>query len=314
MPAPPPETATTPETLKLRCMEVWGGNGAMQVPLDLPGLAGWAVSRPYHGDRAGGDVLFLSSCGTGRISRLVLADVSGHGEDVAALGKRLRAVMQRYINHIEPNKLARRLNRDMAELSGESGRFATALVMTYFSPDGRFTVCNAGHPPPLLYRHASQTWRAIEQPSAEDRVSNLPLGILEDSGYLGRKLTLRQGDLILSYTDCFTEAAHPENGMLMTDGLLDLVRELGPGPAEEAPPVFLDTLLERLADRGYTTNDDLTMAAWRCTGPSFGRTNKQIFADTWRSIKATFGRAPFPWPEFTRDNLGGAITSLCKSK
>ena len=293
--------------LNLRCSEVWGGNGAIQVPLDLPGLAGWAVSRPYHGDRAGGDVLLMSSCGTGRISRLVLADVSGHGEVVATLASRLRRHMQRYMNHIEPHKLARRLNRDMANLSGDTGRFATGLVMTYFSTDGRFTVCNAGHPPPLLYRHATGEWSVLEQPSEQQRVSNLPLGVLEDSGYVGQQLTLHERDMVLSYTDCFTEASHPNEGMLMTAGLLQHVRELGPGPAEDAPPVFLEALLERLTAQGYAWDDDLTMAVWRCTGRSEGRNTKQVLDGLWRTVKMPFNHMPFPWPEVSWDNLGGAI-------
>ncbi len=292
---------------RIRCAEVWGGNHAVEIPLLLPGLEGWIISRPHLGGQAGGDVHLVSSCGTGRITRLLLADVSGHGEHVAELGRRLRGHMQRYLNHIEPRQLAERLNRDMRELAEGSGRFATALISTYFAPTGEFTICNAGHPPPMLYRHASQKWKLIQQPDELHAIQNLPLGILEDAGYRGRRLTLNVGDVIVFYTDCLNEARHAEHGMLGVEGLMEAVAEISPEALAAPPPVMLDGLLAGLDDRCFGCDDDLTMVVLRCTERSLGRGLGPTAAGVWRSLRTLWSRQPIPWPEFSWANLGGAV-------
>lgn len=301
------------EQATIRCSEVWGGNHAVTTRLDLPGFDGWVVSRPYHDDEAGGDVHLISSCGTGRITRVLLADVSGHGDAVAELGGRLRSHMQRYMNHIEPRRLAARLNRDMVKLSDGSGRFATALVMTFFAPDGGLSICNAGHPPPLLYREKSQTWSAVDQPDAKGRIADLPLGVLEDAGYLGRRLTMDPGDVLLSYTDCLPEATHPQQGMLMIEGLLEAVSRVGVDPTE-APPVFVDALMKSLADGEYEWADDLTVLAVRCNARSEGAGFMERVRGVWRSAKTLVGSGPIPWPEWSWLNLGGMLLPGVKRK
>ena len=69
---------TPPDAKHLQCTEVWGGFETVDRPLQMPGLDGCVYSRPFRGG-AGGDVHYVSSCGAGVYSRLLLADVSGHG-------------------------------------------------------------------------------------------------------------------------------------------------------------------------------------------------------------------------------------------
>ena len=326
-----PDDAEKRATQPIRCSEVWGGNHAVETALDLPGLEGSVISRPYHGDQGGGDVHLVSSCGTGRITRLMLADIAGHGEHVAELGRRFRRTMQRYMNHIAPQELAGRMNHDMAELAkapprlgqakpSGSGKFATAVILTYFAPDGGLSLCNAGHPPPMLYRAEKQQWRRIEQPDPGDAIENLPLGILEDAGYHAVDLTLHPGDVLFAYTDCLTEAAHPEAGQLGIQGLVDVLNELTDNaPAEPASagggeggsvshPLSVPDLLANLTQRGYTWDDDLTAVTLRCTGRSEGADLKQKLSATARTLLHAFDPAyPFPWPEVSWLNLGGAL-------
>ena len=91
-----PLTAPNPEPHTLQCMEVWGGNDAVQSAVTMPGLDAWVYSRPHQGDAAGGDVHYLSSCATGRITRLLIADVSGHRQRVADIAVRLRNLMRQF--------------------------------------------------------------------------------------------------------------------------------------------------------------------------------------------------------------------------
>src|SRR5438876_835863 len=79
------------------------------------------------------------------------SDASGHGGEVAGVAKRLRGLMRRYMNYVDQRRLAEGINREFAALDTE-GRFATALVGTFWTPTGEVELTNAGHPRPLLYR------------------------------------------------------------------------------------------------------------------------------------------------------------------
>ena len=72
------DTDTTHE--RMHCMEVWGGNSPVDRGFATPGLQLWLHSQPYDRAEGGGDVYYVSSCASGRITRLLLADISGHGE------------------------------------------------------------------------------------------------------------------------------------------------------------------------------------------------------------------------------------------
>lgn len=281
----------------ISCSEVWGGNRAAEAALVLPGVSGWVVSRPFENAREGGDVHLVSSCGTGRITRVMLADVSGHGAAVADVGRGLRRVMQRYLNHERPQALAKRLNRDMKQLAGDSGLFATALVITFYSPNGRLSVCNAGHPLPLVYRAAHQTWDTIDQPNPTNQIANLPLGVIESSGYVGRELTLQSGDLVLGYTDCLTEARQPGGEMLGERGLIDVLNALPTNVVSGAPGELAEALIREIESRGHRLDDDLTTVVLRCTQRSHGAGVGAFFGGLWRVIKNLRRPSTLPWPD-----------------
>ena len=58
--------------------------------------------------RRGSLFVRLPSC---IVSRIALADVSGHGQTVAVFGERLRELMQRYLLDLEQIALLRDLNQ-----------------------------------------------------------------------------------------------------------------------------------------------------------------------------------------------------------
>ena len=57
-------------------MEVWGGNQATFAAFEKAGLDIWLYSRPFGTDASGGDLYYLSSCASGRITRMLVADVA----------------------------------------------------------------------------------------------------------------------------------------------------------------------------------------------------------------------------------------------
>ena len=72
------------------CGEVRGGNGTIHAQVALPGLRGVLYSRPCAG-ASGGDIHYLSVCGSGLLARVCLADVAWHGSAVAAVGTEMHA-------------------------------------------------------------------------------------------------------------------------------------------------------------------------------------------------------------------------------
>jgi serine phosphatase RsbU (regulator of sigma subunit) len=97
------------ESVGLVCNEVWGGNRAFYGPVELPGLRGVLYSQASDGTR-GGDVHYLSVCGSGLISRACLADVTGHGESVAAISETMHDLLRRSVNRMDERKVLQRLN------------------------------------------------------------------------------------------------------------------------------------------------------------------------------------------------------------
>jgi phosphoserine phosphatase RsbU/P len=303
-----------PETANqlMQCMEVWGGNQAADNGVTMAGLDVWIYSQPCGGSVGGGDVYYVSSCATNRILRLLVADVSGHGKAVQDLASELRRLMRRFVNHIDQNQFVRSMNEQFAAL-GEAGIFATAIVSTFFAPTSRLTLCNAGHPPPLLYRSATRKWTYLEE--AEESTNpdpvNMPLGILDFSDYETFDVPLKVGDLVLCYTDSLVESNGPSGQLLGQQGLLEIVR----GLSLADPPTLISDLLAAIGRQaeGNLTADDVTMLVFRPNGlgrrrPSLKQqaiaTGKMIGAIA-RSVRA--GGEPVPWPDFKLPNLGGAL-------
>jgi len=295
----------------MQCMEVWGGSQLTARGVELGGLDAWVYSKPFGQARRGGDVYYASSCATGRITRLLLADVSGHGTSVAVTAADLRTLMRRFVNHLDQNEFVRLLNQQFTALSAD-GTFATAIVTTFFAPSRRLTVCNAGHPRPLLYRAQRQQWSflGVEGPPGQRGPSNIPLGILDMTEYQQFDIELDPGDCFVSYTDALIESRDADGEMLGEEGLLRIMRLLGDVPAEK----LSDTLLGEIANR-YPENlseDDVTVLVARANGhePRYSfaekfRAQMRLIGSLFRAINPRAERPPLP--DFTLPNVGGAI-------
>jgi serine phosphatase RsbU (regulator of sigma subunit) len=160
------------------------------------------------------------------ITRIAVADVTGHGASVASFSSSLRTLLRKNINHKSQRRLVERLNRDFGELAGMR-RFATALVITYLASTDRLTVSNAGHPSPLLFRAIDGTWSLLEKPNGTPgRAANLPLGLGEETTYQALDVELGRGDIAVFYTDALSEAVDASGKLLGEQGLLKAARTL----------------------------------------------------------------------------------------
>lgn len=243
----------------LQCMEIWGGIEPVDLMVATPGLDLWVFSQPFGGDQQGGDVYYVTLCGGGLITRIVIADVSGHGSSVAEFSSSLRSLLRKNINQKSQNRLVGRLNRQFADMA-ELQRFATAIVMTYLASVNRLSVCNAGHPRPLYYQASVGSWSFLSpRDGAVADGGNLPLGLDDATRYQTFDLTLGPGDLAVLYTDALTEAADPAGKLLGESGLLAAASGLD--VATSSPGDIGRTLLSAVGrHRGPArADDDVTM-------------------------------------------------------
>lgn len=297
----------------MQCMEVWGGSQLTSAGVEMGGLDVWVFSKPFGEAQRGGDVYYASSCATGRISRLLLADVSGHGTSVAATAADLRTLMRRFVNRLDQAEFVRLLNQQFIALS-QSATFATAVVTTFFAPSRRLTVCNAGHPRPFLYHAAERQWDFLghddEGPSKKAKPQNIPLGLLALAEYEQIDIELEPGDCLLSYTDALVESSDADGEMLGEGGLLRIMRLLG----DVEPQKLIETLLTEIEQR-YPENlaqDDVTLMLVRASGqqpqhPFVEKVKARLrFAGSViRGLNPWGERAPLP--DLNLANLGGAI-------
>lgn len=260
-----PMTTPPPNEHRMRCMELWGGVTETKTSVGMTGLDGYVFSRPFQGESRGGDVYYFTSCASGRISRVLLADVAGHGLVVTETAALLRSIMRRQVNVIGQSSLMSALNQEFSEVTTD-GRFATALVATYFEPSNSLTLSIAGHPPPLIYRRKHQRWFVFgAEDDAKDPVgAGLPLGVLDTADYHPTTVSFSPGDRLLAYTDAFFESAGEHGQMLQSNGLLDLMNQAPPNGLNETV-AWLVGQLEAI-DAANLTEDDATAILLEPTG------------------------------------------------
>ena len=310
--------------LQLSCMEIWGGNTKVHSRVELDGVSAWVCCVPFGDSEQGGDMHYMTSCATGRITRILVADVSGHGEMVAQYAVQLKRLMRRYTNYISQQKLVRDLNSSFSNYTSE-GKFATAVAMTYFSPTGVLSFSNAGHPSPFLYKASKNEWSVLEtngqseNDTTGDR-TDLPFGVIDNAEYSQNKVQLDYNDIVLLYTDSLIDARGPDGERLGVEGALELVRSLS-NPQS-------DTLIDQIKAKLYgdsiewhdtNLDDDMTLLLFSPSSIgniSWSRKVKAPWLMTKALLQSVFARGgPIPWPEFTLRNLGGAfINALNKLK
>lgn len=249
----------------MSCMEIWGGNIAASTAVSTPGIDAFVYSKPYQQANdlsGGGDIHYVSLCAGGKIARFAVADVSGHGEVVSGLATRLRGMMRRHINTPNQARFATDLNAAFAT-EADLGRFATAILATYWSPTDHLIVCNAGHPRPLWYRAAEKRWCLMTEDlglragqASETTIRNLPLGIIDPTDYTQSAYPLSRGDLVLIYTDSLSEAASPDGTLLSEVGLIRLCERLDASRPDLLIPALLDSV--RAYRGGPEPDDDVT--------------------------------------------------------
>lgn len=294
----------------MQCMEVWGGNRAVNNGVVMPGLDAWVYSLPFEGEEAGGDVHYVSTCATGRITRVLVADVSGHGAKVASTADQLRTFMRKYVNYLDQSRFIARMNEAFTDADSD-GRFATAVVGTYWAPTTQLTISNAGHPRPIAYDAKKRTWQVLRPHETHGAVGplNLPLGVDRPTTYDVMSVKLARDDLVLFYSDSLIESRDEAGRMLGEAGLAAMLNELD----SSSPATLINELLERLRDRiaRDAWDDDVTVLMIRRNAMPLRLSVGDMMVAGWRFIGRFFesltGRGPAGFPEWGKKTIGGVF-------
>lgn len=257
---PKPSTTT-----HLQCLQVWGGTEAAEQTLRMTGLDGYLYARPHEGATRGGDVYYISSCASGRITRVLIADVAGHGSRVAETAQDLRSLMQRYVNFTSQQRFMQAMNQKFSAIT-EAGRFATTVAMSYFAPTRKLSLSNAGHPPPMWYRAKTKRWQIVGvDPGDEHNASaDLPFGVEDDAPYQQVDLKFEPGDRLLMYTDALIETSSSDGRLLGVRGLLDRLNSLDAETGADVIPRLIERLTQD--DDQDLRGDDLTVLMMQSNG------------------------------------------------
>jgi sigma-B regulation protein RsbU (phosphoserine phosphatase) len=176
---------------------------------EIPGLDYFGRCRTALG--VGGDYYDFLALPEGRLG-IALGDVSGKGIaaalTMASLQASLRAEAMRAGNDIAG--LITRVNQALYDASTED-RYATLFYAQYDPAARRLTYVNAGHCPPILVRSAARAGAANGAAVERlDKAGGTVVGLLPSCEYEQAEVALSPGDLLVIYTDGFSEAMSPQ--------------------------------------------------------------------------------------------------------
>lgn len=236
-----------------------GGNRHVHAAVELPGVHGVLFSSTSDGPH-GGDIHFLSVCGSGLLARLCLADVAGHGETVATVAAEMYDQLRRSVDIIDERRVLRALDRRIVGTGVRA--MTTAVLTTYYPPARRLAVSYAGHPPAWLFSAAQGAWCPIEPEPAKKHDGayvGLPLGTGLGPDYTRRKIKVAHGDRLLLLTDGVLEAESTQGDQLGPEGLQELLASYD-GDCAGLVGHLLDGLASHCGQQEFD-HDDVTIFA-----------------------------------------------------
>jgi serine phosphatase RsbU (regulator of sigma subunit)/anti-sigma regulatory factor (Ser/Thr protein kinase)/transposase len=230
----------------------------MLLPRRVPDLEGFELGSLYRAAKeVGGDYYDFLTVDE-RTVGVVVADVSGKGVPGSLVMTMIRTAlrMEARGNRSASDVMAK-MNAFVTE-DMKKGMFVTMFYVVLDSVNRAVTYASAGHNPMILYRGESDATYFLKP-------KGIPVGIDVPDGDLFRrtisveKLTLRQDDMLVIYTDGITEAMNGDREQFGEARLLAAIKKHGHGTAQE----FADALNQEIHEftEGAPQNDDITLVA-----------------------------------------------------
>ncbi|MFI3137160.1 MAG: SpoIIE family protein phosphatase [Methylococcaceae bacterium] len=186
---------------------------------------------------------------------LVIADVSGHSIGPALFMVETRSALRAQTNLLaSPAETLGVLNNFLFDDLDKSDYFITLFYLHLDSNTHQIKYANAGHPPPLLLRHAQHDFQALD-------AEGLIFGVRKNIIFEEKTATLAQGDVILFYTDGLIEAENAQHAFFGVERVKAIFRE----QAQASPQAIIDALVAALQQfcQRTTFEDDITLMVFK---------------------------------------------------
>jgi serine phosphatase RsbU (regulator of sigma subunit) len=219
------------------------------LPRSVPTVPGFdCAARMYPAKTVAGDYYGFIELPAGEIA-VVIADVSGKGVAAGLLMPSIEVALRMDAARFSSTSaLLQTFNNVVCQVT--SGRRFISMFYGRLCPRSHsLEYTNAGHNPPLVIR-------AGTDPSPLDKGGPV-LGVLPDSHYESEKISLRQGDVLVLYTDGAVEAENPAGEQYSAERLS---RTVGLHLQQNASEL-IDTIYTSVIQFRKTTSlaDDLTL-------------------------------------------------------
>jgi len=216
---------------------------------DIPGFEIASLYEPW--DEIGGDFFDFISLPHGNLG-IAVGDVSGKGIWAALLMFVVRTALRAHADYeYAMREIMSRVNK-LLHADTEAEQFATLVYGVLNVPDRVFTYVNASHPPPLLVRDGRL--HPLEK-------GGLPVGILPKAKYEEEVVKLETDDVIVFYSDGYTEVFDDNDEMFGDDRLRQCVLENAHGSPSDLIREIEVALQTFLADSEH--GDDRTLVVLR---------------------------------------------------
>ncbi|HMG37121.1 MAG TPA: PP2C family protein-serine/threonine phosphatase [Blastocatellia bacterium] len=157
---------------------------------------------------------FIAVEDTGSSALLALGDISGKGLSAGMWTTLLLGLLGIHRSAAEPELIVAAVNRDLCQ-SSIGAPLASLFLGKLDSDTGTLDYCSAGHPPALLLREDG----LLELLSEGGPL----LGVVSDASFVKGSVELREGDVLVVYSDGIVEA---HNGSEHEFGFEYLERQL----------------------------------------------------------------------------------------
>jgi serine phosphatase RsbU (regulator of sigma subunit)/pSer/pThr/pTyr-binding forkhead associated (FHA) protein len=225
------------------------------LPKDFPKAAHFTVAGTNVACHSvGGDYYDVLELPAGRHG-FVVADVAGKGITAALLASLLQGIISTAAAiDLTPDIVSARINKYLFERSSIE-RYATLFYGTLDS-HGVFDYINAGHVPPLVRTASGQVYPLSSE--------SFPLGMFDFAEFHTCHAQLSPGDVVLIYTDGFTEAADEKGEFYGEQRLREQLKEFKGTTVEQLLEAVQANV--RVFTSGAPQNDDMTLMAFQFSG------------------------------------------------
>ncbi len=194
---------------------------------------------------------------------IAIGDVMGKGVPAGLIMTMLRGMLRaEVLNDHSPGQILQNLNCVMHNDLESSNRFVTLFYAEYDPRTQIFSYGNAAHNPPLLWQAASNTISRLD-------ADGMLLGLDIDTRYHEGQVQLYPGDVVIFYTDGFTDAANIRGERFDEDNLINAVswacRNL---QSSQEILDYLFNLLRQFIGPDRSKDDDTTLVVMKVTQPA----------------------------------------------